>query len=126
MQCFVGGRRTGKTYKLLQLSKDTGLPILVPTNEQAKIVSAMGERMGFFPKVISARGLIYENPRLMRDGRFLVDEIGLFIEQILGIDVVGATINGTSIECNPVAKEPLDMSDMSLLQVIGSWVKSKW
>lgn len=46
MQCYVGGRRSGKTRHLINLSHETGITIVTRTNDMAKQIEYDAMRIG--------------------------------------------------------------------------------
>lgn len=53
MQCFVSGRRNGKTTRLIMLSHDTGIPIYTRTAQMAAFVEHRARTLGVtIPKPI--------------------------------------------------------------------------
>lgn len=53
MQCFVSGRRNGKTTRLIMLSHDTGIPIYTRTAQMAAFVEHQARTLGVtIPKPI--------------------------------------------------------------------------
>lgn len=106
MQCFVGGRRTGKTRQLICLSHDTGYPIITRNKQMADAIEHQAMSMGkFIPKPIC-----YKNREMLigslRDRKVLVDEAGDILEEILGVHIVAAAINGEALQlANPALKQ---------------------
>lgn len=119
MLCFIGGRQTGKTTKLIQLARDTGLTILSPTNAMAKFIENESSRTGAPVNAISIRSYLSSDD----DSRYiLIDELDHVLYEKLGVKVVAATIQGTAIDCNK--KEP-DLSSMGFFKLLKLWIKAR-
>lgn len=102
MQCFVGGRRTGKTHQLICLSHDTGFPIVTRSAQMVEAIERQAMMIGkSIPKPISYK----DHKRMigsLRHRQVLIDEAGGILEDILGVHVVAAAINGEALQAaNP-------------------------
>ena len=116
MICIVGTRRSGKTRKLLEMSRDTGLPIAVKTKQQAVNLANMARALGLgIPDVLivshgmrgfdNFRSLAYE-PTTNGPRPVLVDDLESFFAD-MGIRAEAVTIDSRAVniedwsECNP-------------------------
>lgn len=102
MQCFIGGRRFGKTHQLICLSHDTGYPIVTRSAEMVKAIEYQATKMGkSIPEPIcyTSREMLVGAP-LRRN--VLIDEVGGILEEILGVHIVAAAIDGEALQlANP-------------------------
>lgn len=116
MQCYVGGRRTGKTTSLIRLSHDTGFPIVCRTQEMAWAIEWQALRMGTEIPV----PICYKNQAVavgaLRERRVLVDEAQGVLSEMLGRDVVAASIDGEALRlANPA------IGSMKFLDLLRLW-----
>ena len=89
MQFIVGPRCSGKTTSLIQMSADTGVPIIAPTMTMANYIKQMAKEYELdIPEPTSINKVVNQGGRL---GKYLVDELELCLRQ-LGIDVECAVI----------------------------------
>lgn len=117
MQVFIGGRRTGKTTRLIMLSHDTGIPIYTRTEQMAAFVEHQARRMGVtIPKPIC------RTPKLtgLRPSQVIVDEAGGVLEDVLGAKVVAASIDGVAL--NPAMP---DLKAMGFLDLFRAWRRAR-
>lgn len=117
MQCFVSGRRTGKTTRLIMLSHDTGIPIYTRTAQMAAFVEHQARTLGVtIPKPI------YRTPKLigLRPSKVIVDEAGGVLEDVLGAKVVAASIDGEAL--NPAIP---DLEAMGFLDLLRAWRRAR-
>lgn len=119
MLCFIGGRQTGKTTKLIQLARDTGLTILAPTNAMAKCIKNESYRTGTPVKATSIRYFRLSSGEI---NYVLADELDSLLYEAFGIKIAAATIQGTAIDCNE--KEP-DLSSIGFFKLLKLWRKSR-
>lgn len=122
MQCFVGGRQTGKTWQLICLSHDTGYPIVTRTANTAKRIEQMARRAGkTIPKPIcyASREMLIGSP--MRRN-VLVDESQGILEDVLNAHIVAASIQGEALalcKANPA------IGSMGLIELLRRWNKER-
>lgn len=117
MQCFVSGRRTGKTTRLIMLSHDTGIPIYTRTAQMAAFVEHQARTLGVtIPKSIC------RTPKLigLRPSKVIVDEAGGVLEDVLGAKVVAASIDGEAL--NPAIP---DLEAMGFLDLLRAWRRAR-
>lgn len=123
MQCYVGGRRSGKTRHLINLSHETGITIVTRTNEMAKQIEYDAMRIG---KPIPRPICIANRARLIGtlNGRnVLVDEAGGILEDILGVHIVAASIDGEALKlANPALA---NLESMGLFELLRTWRKER-
>lgn len=117
MQCFVSGRRTGKTTLLIMLSHDTGIPIYTRTAQMAAFVEHQARTLGVtIPKPIcKPQKLLGKRPR-----QVIVDEAGGVLEDVLGAKVVAASIDGVAM--NPAMP---DLGAMGFLDLFRAWRRAR-
>ena len=97
MQCFVGGRRSGKTWQMICLSHDTGFPIIARTKAMANYIEDQAHRMGkAIPKPITVTNYSLMIGAL-RGEKVIVDEAQGILEDILKVSIVAASINGEAL-----------------------------
>lgn len=119
MLAIIGGRQTGKTTCLIEMSNETGYPILTATQRMAQSIELMARRMNVhIPPVLS----ITEMPRkgtIMRGERVLVDDLGIVAEHIIGAEVVAASIDGVAL----VKAQPssTDLSKLGIWEAFKLW-----
>lgn len=116
MRCYVGGRRTGKTTRIIELSHDTGIPILVHSAQIGRLLEHQARVMGKdIPKPVCAHELSMSSGA-RRDRRVLVDEMGLLVESVFKVQIVAASIDGEALACaNPA------LADMGLIETFRRW-----
>lgn len=117
MQCFVSGRRTGKTTRLIMLSHDTGIPIYTRNAQMAASVEHQARTLGVtIPKPICW------TPKLigLRPSKVIVDEAGGVLEDVLGAKVVAASIDGEAL--NPAIP---DLEAMGFLDLLRAWRRAR-
>lgn len=117
MQCFVSGRSTGKTTRLIMLSHDTGIPIYTRTAQMAAFVEHQARTLGVtIPKPIC------RTPKLigLRPSKVIVDEAGGVLEDVLGAKVVAASIDGEAL--NPAIP---DLEAMGFLDLLRAWRRAR-
>lgn len=117
MQCFVSGRSTGKTTRLIMLSHDTGIPIYTRTAQMAAFVEHQARTLGVtIPKPIC------QPPKLigLRPSKVIVDEAGGVLEDVLGAKVVAASIDGEAL--NPAIP---DLEAMGFLDLLRAWRRAR-
>lgn len=123
MQCFVSGRRTGKTTQLIKLSHDTGIPIVTRNAAMANCIERQALRMGVaIPKPIVNRVSGWREPPVAKCESVLVDEAGGILEDMLGTRVVAVAINGDAVRiANPAMP---DFEQMGLADLLREWRKA--
>lgn len=123
MQCYVGGRRSGKTRHLINLSHETGITIVTRTNDMAKQIEYDAMRIG---KPIPRPICIANRARLIGtlNGRnVLVDEAGGILEDILCVHIVAASIDGEALKlANPALA---NLESMGLFELLRTWRKER-
>lgn len=117
MQCFVSGRSTGKTTRLIMLSHDTGIPIYTRTAQMAAFVEHQARTLGVtIPKPIcKPHKLLGKRP-----SQVIVDEVGGVLEDMLGAKVVAASIDGVAL--NPAIP---DLEAMGFLDLFRAWRRAR-
>lgn len=117
MQCFVSGRRTGKTTRLIMLSHDTGIPIYTRTAQMAAFVEHQARTLGVtIPKPIcKPQKLLCQRP-----SQVIVDEAGGVLEDVLGAKVVAASIDGVAL--NPAIP---DLEAMGFRDLFRAWRRAR-
>lgn len=122
MQCFVGGRRTGKTQHLINISHDTGFPIVTATVEMAHSIERQALRMGVPIPV----PYCYKSPAAriaMKHERVLIDEAQTVLDSIFETHVVAASIYGEAIAAaNPAL---CNLESMGRFELLRTWRKEK-
>lgn len=89
MQFIVGPRCSGKTTSLIQMSADTGVPIIAPTMMMANYIKQMAKKYGLdIPEPTSINKVVNQGGR---PGKYLIDELEMCLRQ-LGIDAECAVI----------------------------------
>lgn len=89
MQFIVGPRCSGKTTSLIQMSADTGVPIIAPTMAMANYIKQMAKEYGLdIPEPTSINKVVNQGGR---PGKYLIDELEICLRQ-LGIDAECAVI----------------------------------
>lgn len=123
MQCFVGGRRTGKTWQLICLSHDTGYPIVARSKQMAHTIERQAMSMGkSIPPVIVNQTAGF-TPKLTYNQPVLVDEAQGVLSDVLGVQVVAASIDGEALKlANPALG---DLESMGLLELLRTCRKAK-
>lgn len=113
MICLVGTRRSGKTSALIKVSEQTGLPIVTATAHMAHSIQHQADAMGATIPRPYARQFMTE-PIGLR-GHVLVDEAQAILEKAIGLPVDVCVFEASHF----------DFSDMSLLEVIAAWWRSR-
>lgn len=118
MLAIIGGRQTGKTACLIEMSKETGYPILTATCGMADSIEHQAMKMNaHIPPVIPVSRMMLDSS--IRAERVIVDELGLVIESLIGVKVVSASINGLAMLRG---KPPsTDLSKLGIWNVIKLW-----
>ena len=119
MLAIIGGRQTGKTTCLIEMSNETGYPILTATRVMADNIELMARKMNVqIPPVLSLSGMPLTGS-LVRAERVIVDEVGLLIECITGAEVVAASIDGVAL----VKAQPpsTDLSKLGIWEAFKLW-----
>ena len=112
MICILGTRRSGKTTALIKAAEATSLPIITPNYQMCMQVRMMAMRMGADVEV---------QPRQVRGYRFnpnhciSIDEAQSILEETLGANVSVAVFDA----------DKFDFSNMSLLDMLAIWIRSK-
>ena len=76
MRVIVGGRRTGKTMAMIQLSHFTGMPILTPSCITADYITRSAREMGLkIPKPIPFADAMKQRHRMDGQHRVLIDDL---------------------------------------------------
>ena len=89
MQFIVGPRCSGKTTSMIQMSADTGVPIIAPTMAMANYIKQMAKEYGLdIPEPTSINKVVNQGGR---PGKYLIDELEMCLRQ-LGIDAECAVI----------------------------------
>lgn len=119
MLAIIGGRQTGKTTCLIEMSNEIGYPILTATRVMADNIELMARKMNVqIPPVLSLSGMPLTGS-LVRAERVIVDEVGLLIECITGAEVVAASIDGVAL----VKAQPpsTDLSKLGIWEAFKLW-----
>ncbi len=94
MRMIIGPRCSGKTTSLIQVSADTGIPIITPTMAMANYIKQMAKEYGIdIPEPTSINKVVNQGGR---PGKYLIDELEMCLRQ-LGIDAECAVM-GTKRE----------------------------
>lgn len=120
MQCFVGGRRSGKTSYLINLSHDTGYPIVTRSKAMADYIESMAMRMGKVipqPLTYGSREMLLGSP-LRRS--VLVDEADGVLSDMMGVQIVACALNG-----NAVCSAETHIASMGLFDLLKVWRKAR-
>lgn len=119
MLAIIGGRQTGKTTCLIEMSNQTGYPILTATRGMAENIELMARRVNVqIPPVLSLTGMPLKGA-IMRGERVLVDELGLVAEYIIGAEVVAASIDGVAlVKAQPPSN---DLSQLGIWEAFKLW-----
>lgn len=123
MQVYVGGRASGKTHHLINLSHDTGIPIVVRSARMSDEIRWQSVKMGkVIPKPICYRdreAMAYASQL----GYVLVDEAGAILNDVMGARVVAAAIDGEALRlANPALG---NLESMGLLELLRAWREGK-
>jgi hypothetical protein len=117
MLAIIGGRRTGKTTRLIEMSSATGYPIMTATRHMADSIELQALKMNKeIPKVITP--FEYKNARNWNDS-VLVDEAGMLIERITGSKVVAASIDGEVVIAGQASS--IDLSKLGIWEAFKLW-----
>lgn len=119
MQCFVSGRATGKTTRLIMLSHDTGIPILTRNAHMAASIELQARRMGIgIPKPLCNQVAGWcVTPKGTKPESVLVDEAGGVLEDALGTRVAAVAINGDALRiANPAIPDLEAMGFLDLFR----------
>lgn len=102
MDIYLGGRQSGKTTKLIQMSAETGAIIVVGTYPMAKYVMSMAINMGLeIPEPISYKDLIKRAHYDHLTRRYLIDEAQMLFDW-LNVNAVTITTDGHICELKGV------------------------
>lgn len=113
MICIVGTRRAGKITALIKVSEETGLPIVTATAHMAKSIQDQAESMGAtIPRPYARQ---FMNEKIGLRGHVLVDEAQMILERVIGLPVDVCVFEASHFE----------FADMSLLEVIAAWWRSR-
>lgn len=83
MRMIIGPRCSGKTASLIQVSADTGIPIIAPTMAMANHVKQMAKEYELdIPEPTSINKIVNRGGK---PGKYLIDELEMCLRQ-LGID----------------------------------------
>lgn len=95
MRITTGPRGSGKTTRLIEMSAQTGYPIIEPTGWMVDVVKDMAKARGLkIPEPIAIDRLVsYGGRRGTLDGRHrvLIDELDMCL-RVMGLEVVEATM----------------------------------
>ncbi|EAD6849635.1 replicase [Listeria monocytogenes] len=95
-QIIIGGKRTGKTTKIIQLSAENGRYILVKDKNEADNLAKLAIKLGLnipYPVTIQEVGNgKLEGSIIRRDGLYVDNALDL-LEQIIAVPIAGASIN---------------------------------
>lgn len=97
---IVGGRGSGKTLRLIQLSSRTGYPILVKDQQRKNWVVALANKLEYkIPDPITLMEWHIIQMILSKDSKLYIDDIEDVIQEIFQYRVDAATlIQPTNIE----------------------------
>lgn len=119
MLTIIGGRQTGKTTCLIEMSRSTGYPILTATRGMAENIELQAMKMHVhIPPVLSLSSIpLYGS--LMPHEKVIVDELGLVVEYLTGDEVVSASIDGLAL----VKSQPpsTDLAKLGLWEAFKLW-----
>lgn len=110
---IVGDRGSGKTTALMEISQLTQVPICAPNHSMAKFIEMDAKSKGYnIPKpVIFSYQPQKDGLPISKD--VLFDEVGL------------CTGSSTRILVATHNAEPLDLADVSLLQLVKAWIDAR-
>jgi len=90
MKILLGSPSTGKTKKLLELSSETGIPVLCDSNARVERLLEKARGYGFrIPTPVTYDTL---NPSIKA---VYIDELSTLVERMLNVRVAAYTINNT-------------------------------
>ena len=112
MICIVGGRGSGKTTELIKMSAETGIPICVRNRSRIKNIVYMANRLG----VEIPEPIVIYNQRFLKERRtIMIDDVQDVLFDIYGTEVVCATFD----------KDSVDLSGVTLFELLGMWWKMR-
>lgn len=119
MQCFVGGRCTGKTWSLINLSHETGFPIVARSKSIAHSIEQQAQKMGKpIPRPVCCQSIRHAAGSMFGE-KVLVDEAGGVLADVLGVHVVAASIEGEALRAaNPAIP---DLGSMGFAELLRAW-----
>ena len=89
MRMITGQRCSGKTASLIQVSADTGVPIIAPTMIMANCIKQKAKEYGLdIPEPTTINKIVNRGGR---PGKYLIDELEMCLNQ-LGINPVAVSI----------------------------------
>lgn len=113
MICIVGTRRSGKTSALIKASEQTGLPIVTANAHMAASIQRQAKVMGAtIPRPYARQ---FTNEKISLRGHVLVDEAQMILEKMIGLPVDICVFEASHF----------DFADMSLLEVVAAWWRSR-
>ena len=98
----IGGRRNGKTARLIKRANEENLYIVVADSRRAQEIAKMAREMGvdiLFP--ITFKELPFKmagNPYRMTHDGVLVDDAEAVLEMVVGMPVIGAAACGKVVQ----------------------------
>lgn len=95
-QIIVGGRRSGKTTEIIQLSAENGRYILVKDKNEADNLAKLAIKLGFnipYPVTIQEVGNGKLKDSIIRRDGLYVDNALALLEQMIEVPIAGASIN---------------------------------
>ena len=81
MEKIIGGRRSGKTTKLIELAHSEGYVLVEPTYHMAENARLMARDKGYEIVVLTASQFLFNHFGSSVD-KYLVDELDMFLENI--------------------------------------------
>ena len=98
MKIIQGGRCSGKTYTLVQLSHLSGYPIMTRSKRNKKYIQTMADQLGLtIPEPIVFRSKQDTRGKLLPTDKVLVDDLDGWLSDIVsdyfGSAVTAATMN---------------------------------
>lgn len=119
MLAIIGGRQTGKTTCLIEMSRSTGYPIMTATRGMAESIELQALKMHVhIPPALSLSDIPLHYAPLPHE-RVIVDDLGAMVEQMLCVDVVSASIDGVAMVKNPPSST--DLSKLGIWDAFKLW-----
>lgn len=119
MLAIIGGRQTGKTTCLIEMSSSTGYSILTATRGMAESIELQAQKMHVhIPPVLSLSSIPLHGT-LIPHQRVIVDDLGLLAECFTGAEIMAASIDGVAmVKANPPST---DLSKLGMWEAFKLW-----
>ena len=103
MRIIIGPRCSGKTTSLIQVSADTGIPIIAPTMAMANYIKQIAKEYELdIPEPTSINKVVNQGGR---PGKYLIDEMEMCLRQL-----------GINAECAVICTKEEESADESVLR----------